>query len=168
MWRENFGKKLLDDRLRGRFVDDVAKKKEKKRKFKLKVNFSTVNSIYCCFSEENVDEQLSTHSKRQRHDSSKEDQQSSRHSRSGNEDRHKLSHRRHRDDRGHESNRQSTSQKEKSPPKKSYREAEREERKRRMAAVRQILKQRNGKKQIEAAKERYLKRREAGLIAPVR
>lgn len=48
----------------------------------------------------------------------------------------------------------------------SHREAERVERERRMKAIRKILKQRNTREKIDAARQRALLRRQAGFIVP--
>lgn len=50
--------------------------------------------------------------------------------------------------------------------KKGFKEVEKAEVHKRMQAVRRILQQRNTVEDIESARQRYLERREAGLIVP--
>jgi hypothetical protein len=197
MWRENFGKKLLEDRMRGR-LGHLADEEEKPIKGNLRYQTDfyylpnleepetaheqedikpDISSLKMsetrrrrhdsCSEDEEVEKRRHKHSRR-RHDSRSEDEYDERRRRRhDSRDRDRHSKRSYRDyDRPSSKRHHHGDKKPEKRTKMTYREAEIEEQKRRMNAVRKILRKRNGKRQIEEARKRYFERRDAGLIIP--
>jgi hypothetical protein len=138
MWGENFGKKLLEERLKSRGVEDMESSPTREPEIKEEVR--------------------SRHSSREHE--RKEEKSRSRHDERSEHKRH------HREDERSEHKRHHREDEHKSRTKPSFRELEISEQKNRMKAIRKILRQRNSSDQIEAARQRYFERRESGLIVP--